>query len=99
MNKDQIEKYTKLGWEFTDDGQYFKSPRMQVSWWLDSIYKIEENKLLEMERNAILCEMRLEIKNQFDKIVDDIVNQQRLILEHNGQPEKLIKVSFNLNFK
>ena len=99
MNSDQIDKYQKLGWEFTDNGEYFKSPRMYESWWIDSIYKVEEKKLLEREVEAILCNIRLDLNHQFDKIVDDIVQQQKILIEKGMQPEKMINVSFKVNFK
>ena len=103
MNKELIEKYEKLGWTFdlTDSlAIYFTSPRVkELTILCSQKYNFNENWLLTTEREIVLINMTDNINEQLDKITSDIINQQRILMEKGLEPEKLIKVSFDVEFK
>lgn len=106
MSQELFDKYEELGWKFEmgfgDPVYYFRSPRMKDMMYLcfeNELDKIDENKLLKIEREVILDEIRKESENQFEKVLDGLIDQQRLLMEKGFDYEKKIKVSFDVGFK
>ena len=96
MNKELKDKYEKLGWKFEDN--YFKSPRMKELMWLPRPNSETEQDLLTVERNYLLDSMETVLDDQFDKVCEGLINQQKLLMERGFPPEKIIKVSFDVVF-
>lgn len=104
INTELVDKYTKLNWEFqfSNGGDvFFKSPRLFQLEFLCPDFEwpdMNETHLLNLESYYIFKHMREKLNAEFDKVVDDIMRQQVIIMNHTGQPEKLIKVSFEVRF-
>jgi hypothetical protein len=100
MNKELKEKYEKLGWKFDPSGPYYKSPRMkEFLYFPHESDKYGEKDLLESEIEDVLALMRESLNDQFDKVCDGLLNQQRLLIKRGFPPEKVIKVSFDVIFE
>lgn len=99
MDTIQIDKYTKLNWEFGPKFDWFKSPRMKEIWYLSNkIEKTTEEELIDFEKRAILCDMRINVIKQFHQLTLDIMKAEKIRLDNGEDPSKLIEVNYKLKF-